>query len=77
LSPPWNGSFDERAGTYKLLVTPEEAAAILSAGRTTIFQLMASGHLASVRIGSSRRIPISALDQFVRDLLDDAGGGVA
>ncbi|MGO9148194.1 MAG: helix-turn-helix domain-containing protein [Acidimicrobiales bacterium] len=34
-----------------LLVTPEEAARRLSVGRTTIYELMASGELQSVNIG--------------------------
>ena len=62
------------AQPYKLLVTPKEAAEILSVGRTTIFELMAGGQLPSVRIRSSRRIPMVALQQLVQQLLDQAGG---
>jgi excisionase family DNA binding protein len=63
---------DEFAGSpYKLLVTPEEAAAILSVGRTTIYELMASGQLESVHIKSCRRVPVAALERFVQRLLGD------
>jgi excisionase family DNA binding protein len=63
------------ARPYKLLVTPEEAAEILSVGRTRIFELMASGQLRSVRIRSSRRIPMVAIEQLVQQLLDTPEGG--
>jgi excisionase family DNA binding protein len=63
------------ARPYKLLVTPEKAAEILSVGRTRIFELMASGELRSVRIRSSRRIPMVAIEQLVQQLLDKPEGG--
>jgi excisionase family DNA binding protein len=56
---------------FKLLVTPEEAAVILSVGRTRIFELIANGQLPSVRIGASRRIPMGGLEQLVEQLLDE------
>jgi len=52
-----------------LLVTPEEAARRLSLGRTTVYELMATGELESVRIGRSRRIPVSSLVSFVAGLV--------
>jgi excisionase family DNA binding protein len=59
----------------KLLLTPEEAAERLSVGRSRIFELIASGRLRSVRLGASRRIPTTALVEFVDELsaLDSAG----
>lgn len=56
----------------KLLVKPEEAATILSVGRSTVYDLMASGELESVRIKSSRRVPIAAIERYVERLLDEA-----
>jgi excisionase family DNA binding protein len=53
----------------KLLLTPEEAAERLSVGRSRIFELIRSGHLRSVRLGASRRIPAVALIEFVEELL--------
>jgi excisionase family DNA binding protein len=56
--------------SHKLLVTPEEAAAILSVGRTTVYELIASGELESVHVKSCRRLPVVALERFVRRLLE-------
>ena len=55
----------------QLLVTPEEAARRLSVGRTTIYELMASGELQSGNIGRCRRVPVSALASFVSKLIGD------
>ena len=41
----------------KLLLRPKEVAELIGIGRTKVFELMRSGQLESVRIGSSRRIP--------------------
>lgn len=56
----------------KLLLTPEEAAEVLAVGRSTIYELMGSGRLESVRIGTSRRVRVQALDEFVERLRLDA-----
>jgi excisionase family DNA binding protein len=53
----------------KLLLTPEEAAVMLSVGRTRVYELIGSGQLAAVRIGASRRIPLQELQRFVDQLL--------
>ncbi len=52
----------------KLLLTPEEAAAVLSLGRSKVYELISDGRLASVRIDASRRIPAQALAEFVEGL---------
>jgi excisionase family DNA binding protein len=52
----------------KLLLTPEEAAELLSIGRSKVYDLMGDGRLASVRIDSCRRVPMSALVAFVEGL---------
>jgi excisionase family DNA binding protein len=54
----------------KLLLTPEEAAEALSIGRTKVYELLGQGLLRSVRIGTCRRIPREALDEFVGGLAD-------
>jgi len=58
--------------TEKLLLTAEEAAEVLSLGRTKVYELLAKGELRSVRIGGCRRIPDAALREFVDRLLDGA-----
>jgi excisionase family DNA binding protein len=52
----------------KLLLTPEEAAEVLSVGRTKLYQLISDGTLRSVRIDKSRRVPMSALVELVQRL---------
>lgn len=49
----------------KLLVPVEEAAAILSLGRSKVFELLAAGEIESLKIGRRRLIPRQALDAFV------------
>lgn len=52
----------------KLLLKPEEAAEVLSIGRSKVYELIGTGELASVRIGTSRRVPTDALVEFVSRL---------
>ncbi|MDQ6782311.1 MAG: helix-turn-helix domain-containing protein [Actinomycetota bacterium] len=52
----------------KMLLTPAEAAAELSIGRTKLYELINSGALRSVRLGTSRRIPAEALADLVAGL---------
>lgn len=52
----------------KLLLTPEDAADLLSIGRSKLYELIGDGRLASVRIDASRRVPMSALLEFVESL---------
>lgn len=56
----------------KLLLTPEEAARAVGVSRTKLFQLIRSGAVESVRIGSCRRIPSAALREYVEGLRADA-----
>jgi excisionase family DNA binding protein len=56
-------------GDNRLLFTPEHAAARLDVGRTTVYALIASGELQSVKIGRSRRVPAAALEAYVERLL--------
>ena len=54
-----------------LLVTVPEAAKRLSLGRSTVYQLLMTGELTSVKIGKARRIPTAALDAFLASLLEE------
>ncbi len=51
-----------------LLATRKEAGTTLRCGLTTIDTLIRSGKLHSVKIGRSRRIPVSALREYVEQL---------
>ncbi|MGI5324837.1 helix-turn-helix domain-containing protein [Actinomadura nitritigenes] len=55
-----------------LLWKPEQAAVMLGIGRTKVYDLMRTGALRSVRLGGSRRIPATALAEFVAQLEDEA-----
>ena len=59
-----------RNGIERLLLTPEDAADLLSIGRSKLYELIGDGQLSSVRIGASRRVPMSALVEFVENLQD-------
>jgi excisionase family DNA binding protein len=65
---------DQARTDDQILVTPEEAARRLSVGRTTIYELMASGELKSVNVGRCRRVPVSELCSFVARLVDGTVG---
>jgi excisionase family DNA binding protein len=56
------------AGQEKLLLTVEEAALQLSLSRSTVYELLASGEIRSLKIGRCRRIPQNALAEFVSKL---------
>jgi excisionase family DNA binding protein len=55
----------ERPTIEPLLVRVEDAARILSLSRSTIYEMMDSGELPSVRRGAARRIPMAALRAWV------------
>jgi excisionase family DNA binding protein len=54
----------------QLLYSPEEAARLLSIGRTQLYELMARGELASVKVGRNRKIKAAELRRFVDELLE-------
>ncbi len=60
----------------KLLLTPSEAAQVLGIGRSTLYQFMRAGTVASVRIGSCRRIPAASLPDLIAQLQADTCDGV-
>lgn len=53
-----------------LLLTPEEAAEALRIGRAKVYDLIRSDELRSIKIGGSRRVPRTALEEYVAGLLD-------
>jgi excisionase family DNA binding protein len=55
--------------SVRVLLTVEEAAEALSIGRTTAFHLIRTGKLTTVRIGRLRRVPVEAVQQLARDLV--------
>jgi excisionase family DNA binding protein len=53
----------------RLLLTVPEAAEALAISRSKFYELLARGAIASIRIDGSRRIPLTALDDYVSRLL--------
>ena len=51
------------------LLSVEAAAAQLSIGRTTMYGLLKTGEVGSVRIGRLRRIPTEALTAYTNRLI--------
>ena len=49
----------------RVMLTLTEAAERLSIGRSTVYELLASGALESVYLGRLRRIPLDCLLEFV------------
>lgn len=45
--------------------TVEEAAPLLGVGRASVYKLIKSGELRSVRVGRKMLIPLSAIDAFL------------
>ncbi len=52
----------------RVLLTVEAAAERLSVGRTTMYALIKAGHVHTVRVGHLRRVPVSALTEYVQRL---------
>jgi len=48
-----------------IAVSPEQAAAMLCTGRTTIFELMNDGELQRVKVGRRTLIPVASVHQFL------------
>jgi excisionase family DNA binding protein len=51
----------------KLLLRPQEAAESLGISRAKVYALLADGTLPRVKVGSSIRVPLAALEQWVVD----------
>jgi len=68
---------DQEETVTKLLFTTAEAAELLGLGRSTVYELLASGALESICIGRARRIPHEALVAYVGRLRGSQDGVAA
>ncbi len=48
----------------QILVRPIEAAEMLSMSRSSVYELIASGALPSVRVGRMLRVPVAAIKRL-------------
>ena len=58
----------KRQAASEIAITPEMAADRLSVSRSTIYALLKSGRIPSLKIGRSRQIRVSSLESYVRHL---------
>lgn len=57
------------------LFSPAQAAAVLGIGRTKVYELIGRQELPVLHIGRSVRIPIEAIDAWIKRQLAEASGG--
>jgi excisionase family DNA binding protein len=55
----------------RLLLRPEEGADALGVSRARFYELMSQGRIKSIKIGRSRRVPISELQIWIATELAD------
>jgi excisionase family DNA binding protein len=60
-----------RTLTEKKLYSIDEVLETTGLGRTKLFELLANGSVASVRVGTRRLIPVSALDSWIEGLRNE------
>ena len=56
----------------QMLLKVDEAARRLGVGRSHLYGYVLRGELESVKLGRSRRVPVEALDAFVKRLRADS-----
>lgn len=61
----------------RAMLTMEQVADALNVGRTTVWQLVVRGELATVNIGRCRRIPVSSLSAYVARKSEEATADAA
>ena len=54
-------------------LTVQEVAALMRVSKMTVYRLVHSGELASVRVGRSFRVPEKAVNDYLRGAFDDVG----
>ncbi|WP_241831447.1 helix-turn-helix domain-containing protein [Parafrankia soli] len=58
-------------GMERLLLSTPDAAARLNIGRSTLYDLIRAGSLATVRVGRRRLVPVDDLARYVASLQAD------
>jgi excisionase family DNA binding protein len=54
-------------------LTVQEVAALMRVSKMTVYRLVHSGELASVRVGRSFRVPERAVHEYLRGAFDSTG----
>jgi excisionase family DNA binding protein len=55
----------QEAVPTKVLLTVEEVAEAMGLGRTYVYELVMRREIRSIKLGRKRRIPVTALEEFV------------
>ena len=63
---------EQRGPVNVVVYTVEEAAQVLKVSRWKIFDLIRTNQLRSVKIGGLRRIPCTAIEEYIAQLLKEA-----
>ncbi len=61
-------------GPRRVLYGVPETMALLSLSRTQLYELIRSRRLVTVTVGRRRLVPAAAIDQYVAELVREAGG---
>lgn len=62
----------EKIMEEKLLLRVEEVAEMLNIGKSAVYDLMRRRTLVSVKIGRTRRVPVSAVREYVDRIAEEA-----
>ena len=62
-----------RLENYPDVLTPDEAMQVLSIGKNTIYKLLQSNAIKSLKIGKLYRIPKAYLQDFILSCYNDSG----
>ena len=63
--------FDTTVTRGQVLCSVEEVAVMLSIGRTAAWELVRKHKIRSVKIGRTRRVPITAVQEYIERLLTE------
>ena len=55
----------------KALLTVAEVSARLGLSRSLVYRYIMSGQILSIKCGRARRVPVAAVDEFVRRLQEE------
>lgn len=66
------GVRQEKVMEEKLLLRVEEVAEMLNIGKSAVYDLMRRRTLVSVKIGRTRRVPVSAVRAYVDRIAEEA-----
>jgi len=56
----------------KILLRPTEAADLIGIGRSKVYELISKGELPSLKIGTSIRVPLAELRQWIAARVRDS-----